>query len=80
VYDVTRRDTFESLATWLEDARQHANPNITIMLIGNKSDLESRRVVSREEGQRFAQYAPNPPVLLSPPYVSRKKMLSFATQ
>jgi len=55
VYDVTRRDTFESLATWLEDARQHANPNITIMLIGNKSDLESRRVVSREEGQRFAQ-------------------------
>ena len=60
VYDVTRRDTFESLATWLEDARQHANPNITIMLIGNKSDLESRRVVSREEGQRFAQYAPSP--------------------
>lgn len=55
VYDVTRRDTFESLATWLEDARQHANPNITIMLIGNKSDLENRRVVSREEGERFAR-------------------------
>lgn len=28
--------TFEHLASWLEDARQHANPNMTIMLIGNK--------------------------------------------
>lgn len=65
VYDVTRRDTFESLATWLEDARQHANPNITIMLIGNKSDLDNRRVVSREEGERFAKCArlPSPCVV-----------------
>mmetsp|Transcript_6327 Transcript_6327/g.12848 ORF Transcript_6327/g.12848 Transcript_6327/m.12848 type:complete len:212 (-) Transcript_6327:277-912(-) len=55
VYDVTRRETFESLATWLEDARQHANPNITIMLIGNKADLDSRRVISKEEGEQFAR-------------------------
>ncbi len=34
-----RRETFNHLASWLEDARQHANPNMTIMLIGNKSDL-----------------------------------------
>lgn len=39
VYDITRRETFNHLASWLEDARQHANPNMTIMLIGNKSDL-----------------------------------------
>ena len=39
VYDITRRETFNSLASWLEDARQHANANMTIMLIGNKSDL-----------------------------------------
>jgi GTPase SAR1 family protein len=36
---ITRRETFNHLASWLEDARQHANPNMTIMLIGNKSDL-----------------------------------------
>lgn len=35
----SRRETFNHLASWLEDARQHANPNMTIMLIGNKSDL-----------------------------------------
>ncbi|KAI8570326.1 hypothetical protein RHMOL_Rhmol01G0025800 [Rhododendron molle] len=55
VYDITRRETFKHLASWLEDARQHANPNMTIMLIGNKSDLAHRRAVSKEEGEQFAK-------------------------
>jgi Ras-related protein Rab-2A len=55
VYDVTRRDTFEHLASWLEDAKQHANPNMTIMLVGNKADLEHRRAVAKEEGAAFAE-------------------------
>jgi len=55
VYDITRRETFNHLASWLEDARQHANPNMTIMLIGNKSDLTHRRAVSTEEGEQFAK-------------------------
>lgn len=50
-----RRETFNHLASWLEDARQHANPNMTIMLIGNKSDLAHRRAVSKEEGEQFAK-------------------------
>jgi len=55
VYDITRRDTFQHLSRWLEEARNHANPNMVIMLIGNKSDLEHRRAVSLEEGRAFAQ-------------------------
>merc|ERR1712224_328998 len=55
VYDITRRETFNHLANWLEDARQHANPNMTIMLIGNKVDLEHKRVVTKEEGAQFAK-------------------------
>lgn len=55
VYDITRRDTFDHLTTWLEDARQHSNSNMVIMLIGNKSDLEGRREVKKEEGEAFAQ-------------------------
>jgi len=54
VYDITRRETFNHLTSWLDDARQHANSNMTIMLIGNKCDLEQRRAVSLEEGQQFA--------------------------
>ncbi|KAK1786271.1 hypothetical protein P4O66_017971 [Electrophorus voltai] len=49
------RDTFNHLTTWLEDARQHSNSNMVIMLIGNKSDLESRREVKKEEGEAFAR-------------------------
>jgi Ras-related protein Rab-2A len=55
VYDITRRETFNHLTSWLEDARQHANPNMTIMLIGNKSDLSHKRAVSTEEGEQFAK-------------------------
>ncbi|CAJ2666036.1 ras-related protein RABB1b [Trifolium pratense] len=55
VYDITRRETFNHLASWLEDARQHANPNMTITLIGNKCDLSHRRAVSKEEGEQFAK-------------------------
>jgi len=54
VYDITRRETFNHLTSWLDDARQHSNSNMTIMLIGNKTDLEHRRAVSIEEGQQFA--------------------------
>jgi Ras-related protein Rab-2A len=43
------------LASWLEDARQHANSNMTIMLIGNKCDLAHRRAVNTEEGEQFAR-------------------------
>eukprot|EP01094_Clydonella_sp_ATCC50884_P012866 TRINITY_DN23158_c0_g1_i1.p1 TRINITY_DN23158_c0_g1~~TRINITY_DN23158_c0_g1_i1.p1 ORF type:complete len:231 (-),score=91.09 TRINITY_DN23158_c0_g1_i1:27-686(-) len=55
VYDITRRETFQHLSAWLEDAKQHSNSNMTIMLIGNKSDLEHRRQVSYEEGEEFAR-------------------------
>lgn len=54
VFDVTRRDTFDHVTTWLEDARTNCNTPITVMLVGNKCDLENRRQVSRDEAQAFA--------------------------
>merc|ERR1712217_592810 len=53
-YDISRRDTFNHLTKWLEEARANANANMAIMLIGNKCDLE-RREVSYEEGSSFAR-------------------------
>lgn len=41
MYDTTRRDSFESLARWLEETRLNANEKTVLILIGNKSDLES---------------------------------------
>mmetsp|Transcript_3886 Transcript_3886/g.5435 ORF Transcript_3886/g.5435 Transcript_3886/m.5435 type:complete len:204 (+) Transcript_3886:3089-3700(+) len=54
VYDITRRETFDHIAEWLEDCKKYANPNIVMMLIGNKCDLEEKRAVPRAEGEKFA--------------------------
>jgi len=42
VYDITRRETFDSLSRWLEETRTHANDSTMIVLIGNKSDLDTQ--------------------------------------
>jgi GTPase SAR1 family protein len=42
VYDITRRESFESLSRWLEETKTHANDYTIIVLIGNKSDLDSQ--------------------------------------
>jgi len=55
VYDITRRETFNHLGAWLEDARQHSNSNMTITVVGNKNELDHRRQVSIEEGEQFAK-------------------------
>ena len=48
-------ESFNHLSRWLEEARQNGNPNLTIILIGNKSDLEHRSAVSLKEREVFAQ-------------------------
>jgi len=54
VYDITRRETFENLQSWLDECLKYSNPNIVIMVIGNKNDLETRQVTT-EEGEAFAE-------------------------
>jgi len=54
VFDVTRRETFGHLTRWLEEARQFANSNICITLVGNKADVVAKRVIQRAEAQAFA--------------------------
>ncbi|KAJ6707201.1 RAS-RELATED PROTEIN RABA1D [Salix viminalis] len=55
VYDVTRHSTFESVERWLKELRDHTDPNIVVMLIGNKSDLRHLVAVSTEDGKSFAE-------------------------
>ncbi|KAL9322360.1 hypothetical protein ACSQ67_010413 [Phaseolus vulgaris] len=55
VYDVTRRATFENAARWLKELRDHTDPNIVVMLIGNKSDLRHLVAVPTEDGKSFAE-------------------------
>ncbi|XP_068664598.1 ras-related protein RIC2 [Aristolochia californica] len=55
VYDVTRHVTFENVERWLKELRDHTDPNIVVMLIGNKSDLRHLVAVSTEDGKAFAE-------------------------
>lgn len=55
VYDVTRRQTFSHVGTWLQDARSNTNPHTVMILVGNKSDLNDERQVSYEEAAKFAE-------------------------
>ena len=55
VYDITRRETFNHVTKWLDDVRTNSTKNVTVILIGNKKDLEDKRQVSYEEGEAFAK-------------------------
>lgn len=58
VYDVTNRTSFENVESWLNDVMQgggDGNPNLGLVLVGNKKDLTGEeRQVTEEEGQSFA--------------------------
>jgi len=54
VYDITNRDTYNHVSSWLSDARSLANRDIAIILAGNKTDLPNREVTFLE-ASRFAQ-------------------------
>lgn len=55
VFDSTSRESFNALTNWLNDARTLASPNIVILLVGNKKDLEEARQVTMLEASNFAQ-------------------------
>ncbi|EOA23006.1 hypothetical protein CARUB_v10003752mg [Capsella rubella] len=55
VYDVTRQQTFDHIPRWLEELRNHADKNIVIILVGNKSDLEDQRAISMDDAKEFAE-------------------------
>lgn len=54
VYDISKRTSFESLDKWLNEVRDHGDEKVEVILVGNKSDLEPKRQVSKAEGQKYA--------------------------
>ena len=54
VYDITNRESFEHLNSWLIEIEKNGNKNVYKLLIGNKSDLEDQRDIKKVEGEEFA--------------------------
>ena len=51
VYDITRKASFDSIDKWVSDLTSAADKKLTIVVIGNKSDLEDQRQVTKEQGE-----------------------------
>ena len=54
LYDVTDRESFKNLNNWLIEIEKNANKNVLKVLIGNKTDLEDKRIISYNQGKEFA--------------------------
>ncbi|XP_072964158.1 ras-related protein RABA5a-like [Typha angustifolia] len=55
VYDISRRQTFDSVGRWLNELQIHSDMNVVTILVGNKIDLKDAREVSTEEGKTLAE-------------------------
>ena len=55
VYDITSEVSFENVEKWYEEIRKSAEKEISVILVGNKCDLENERKVSIEMGQNKAK-------------------------
>ena len=55
VYDITNETSFENVERWYEYVQREAGKNISIILVGNKCDLENERKISKEKGQEKAK-------------------------
>jgi len=54
VYDTTDNETFEHVKTWLHEIDRYASENVNKLLVGNKSDLTTKRQVDTEAAKAFA--------------------------
>ena len=54
VYDITDRETFNNVSSWVEECKNNGPSTTTLVLVGNKIDLEDKRQVTYEEGEDFA--------------------------
>lgn len=59
VFDLSRRQTFQHVTDWLNDLRQIAEPDIVVILVGNKADLaqeaDNKREVTSDEAREWAR-------------------------
>ena len=54
VYDITNNTSFESIEKWINDLKGAADKDLTIIVVGNKCDLEEKRQVTKEKGEEKA--------------------------
>lgn len=54
VYDIAKVTSFQNLNKWIAELKQHTDPNLCVIIVGNKSDLKHLRMVEIKRGQQYA--------------------------
>ena len=54
VYDTTERESFKNASNWMNEINRYASENVNRLLVGNKCDMDSKKVVSFDEGKELA--------------------------
>ncbi|KAI8424891.1 hypothetical protein MSG28_006811 [Choristoneura fumiferana] len=54
VYDVTNEKSFENIKNWIRNIEENASADVEKMILGNKCDLDAKRMVSKERGEQLA--------------------------
>ncbi|KTF85213.1 hypothetical protein cypCar_00030886 [Cyprinus carpio] len=52
VYDITSEKSFENIKNWIRNIEEHASSDVEKMILGNKCDMNDRRQVSKERGEK----------------------------
>lgn len=55
LYDVTNKASFDNIRAWLGEINEYAQEDVVIMLLGNKADMASERVIRTEDGEKLAK-------------------------
>ena len=54
VYSIDNEESFNNIEKWLNDIKTQSSPEVKIFLIGNKADLDDKRKITREQGEKFS--------------------------
>ena len=55
VYDITNEDSFDNIDKWFEQTQKSASKDVSVILVGNKCDLENYRKITKEMGEEKAK-------------------------
>ncbi|XP_074175443.1 ras-related protein Rab-37 isoform X2 [Rhinolophus sinicus] len=55
LYDITNKSSFDNIRAWLTEVHEYAQRDVVIMLLGNKADVSSERVIRSEDGETLAR-------------------------
>ena len=55
MYDITNIETFVAIIEWVKSIKDIKGDDFPILLIGNKCDLEDKRKIAKEDGEKQAK-------------------------